>query len=89
MFSGDRGQPGRCATCVEPSGELKLKAHRCMSSIFWRSHSPRDILVTYVPCEYQHADILTKALLVYDAFVVHRFFLMDFERLSWENYFWR
>ena len=35
-----------------------------------------DISVSYVPSEYQHADILTKAL-TFDVFAIHRRFLMD------------
>ena len=35
-----------------------------------------DVSVSHVPSEYQHADILTKAL-TYDLFVVHRRFLMN------------
>ena len=34
-----------------------------------------DISVSHVPSEYQHADILTKAL-AFDVFVIHRRFLM-------------
>ena len=36
-----------------------------------------DVSVSHVPSEYQHADILTKALLAPDLFVVHRRFLMN------------
>ena len=36
----------------------------------------RDIKVVQVPPEFQHADILTKAL-AYDLFAFHRNFLMD------------
>ena len=35
-----------------------------------------DISVSHVPSEYQHADILTKAL-AFDVFAIHRRFLMD------------
>ena len=36
-----------------------------------------DISVSHVPSEYQHADILTKAL-AFDVFEIHRRFLMSF-----------
>ena len=36
-----------------------------------------DISVSHVPSEYQHADILTKAL-AFDVFEIHRRFLMNF-----------
>ena len=36
----------------------------------------KDILVNHVPSEYQHADILTKAL-AFDVFAIHRRLLMD------------
>ena len=36
----------------------------------------RDISVSRVPSEYQHADILTKAL-AFDVFAIHRRFLMN------------
>ena len=35
-----------------------------------------DISVSHVPSEYQHADILTKAL-AFDAFTIHRRFIMN------------
>ena len=35
-----------------------------------------DISVNHVASEYQHADILTKAL-AFDVFVIHRLFLMN------------
>ena len=35
-----------------------------------------DISVVHVPSEYQHADILTKAL-AFDLFAIHRRFLMN------------
>ena len=36
-----------------------------------------DISVSHVSSEYQHADILTKALLAFDVFAIHRRFLMN------------
>ena len=45
VFSGVRGQPRRCATCVEPSDELVYVG---------------DISVTHVSSKYQHVDILPK-----------------------------
>ena len=36
-----------------------------------------NISVNYVSSEYQHADILTKALLAFDLSVIHRHFLMN------------
>ena len=36
-----------------------------------------DISVSHVPSEYQHADILTKAL-AFDVFEIHRRFLINF-----------
>ena len=39
--------------------------------------SQGDISVNHVPSEYQHTDILTKAL-AFDVFVIHRRSLMNF-----------
>ena len=66
----------RCVICTEPSDELKLQVHRCTSLFFGELDHKGDISVTHAPSEYQHADILTKAL-VYNIFVGHRNFLMN------------
>ena len=60
MFPGVLGQPGRCATCVEPNDEHNFRAHR-YNFVLEIDHQGC-ISVTHVPSEYQHEGILTKAL---------------------------
>ena len=46
--------------------------HHCLRELVRQG----DISVSHVPSEYQHADILTKAL-AFDVFAIHRRFLMS------------
>ena len=82
--------PGKGMTCFpvfeDNQGAVQLSQNPVSNSnskhIDVRHHFLRelvrqgDISVDNVPCEYQHADILTKAL-AFDVFVIHRRFLRN------------
>ena len=75
MFSGFRKQPRCCTMAQNPitnSNSMYIDVRHTFLRELVRQ---RDIKIVQVPSEFQHADILTKAL-AFDLFAFHRKFLM-------------
>ena len=73
IFEDNQGavQPSQNPVSISNSKHIDVRHHVLRELV-----RQGDVSVSHVPSEYQHADILTKAL-ASDLFVVHRRFLMN------------
>ena len=76
MFSGFEDNQGAVQLAQNPITNSNLKYIDVRHHLLRERVGQRDIKVVQVPSEFQHADILTKAL-VYDLFAFHRNVLMN------------